>query len=470
MKSPSNDGMTLGAFKSELRSYGRSCIPENIRHLIQITKNESNYLFLGNTEEAKGLIKRKFGTDSISTQIASNYDIKSIQKIRAFGYKLSENSRLISELFPDENENQFLEEEKNRLKQNIEAVLKAKNTRVYQLIEAWENESDWQDWDDRTRAIDNDILRQLKTNDNGEERSFFAVGYIGNEESRLDKFIVENRWENGDGDIAAKAVNSAKLGDVLFVKTTWEKDKTQRIFTIKAIGVVYQNLNDGHHLRVTWYKFPKKIDLTLGRHYRSIFYSLHSGDLDDILSEVLRQEPDLLKRVKDLGSRNTSSDSFNEEHTETPRLDISSNFDSESKTWWVNDKKGFINTVNLELGREYSFELLKTVWFNIRIGDLLVLYDMRRSKEIKGVFEMGIFKPDRSLQIILVHVFKRKTSINDLEKLDVLKKSDVLKKRRSFFVELEDDEFEAILGETELKGFSLKDYLIQNSTSKIAHK
>jgi hypothetical protein len=124
-----------------------------------------------------------------------------------------------------------------------------------------------------------------------------VANYLWNDESQLERFIKENRWENGNENRVTKAVNSARPGDVLFAKSTWVKGKAQGILTIRAIGLVKHNPEDGHNLDVNWYKFPRSIDLNVGSHYRYTFQLIREAYLKQILEGVLDNLPDLEKVI-----------------------------------------------------------------------------------------------------------------------------------------------------------------------------
>ncbi len=90
---------------------------------------------------------------------------------------------------------------------------------------------------------------------------FVGATYGGRAEDQVARFVKEGIWENGYRDRYLDQVKSAKPGDRIAIKSsfTQKRDlpfdnhgKTVSVMSIKAIGVVAENIGDGRTLKVKW--------------------------------------------------------------------------------------------------------------------------------------------------------------------------------------------------------------------------
>lgn len=129
--------------------------------------------------------------------------------------------------------------------------------------------------------------KQKEENDDELDLNYWVVGATwGEGKSKVDKaddFIRDGEWVNGfdsnDEDQHAqktvKKVFEIKEGDWIAIKVMWSNIG----LTVKAVGRVLQNLNDGRHLKVDWkYKGPA-FNLK-GVHYMQTVHQV--TDEDDI--------------------------------------------------------------------------------------------------------------------------------------------------------------------------------------------
>ena len=90
-----------------------------------------------------------------------------------------------------------------------------------------------------------------------------ACGYddAGNWTDFSDTYIEENRWENRSDTKFLNDVKSMKVGDHIAIKASYTKKnglpfenngKTVSVMSIKAIGIITNNANDGKHIDVSW--------------------------------------------------------------------------------------------------------------------------------------------------------------------------------------------------------------------------
>ena len=94
------------------------------------------------------------------------------------------------------------------------------------------------------------------------------VGATGNNEDGVytdfsDQYIEEGRWENGWDTKCTDLVKEIKPGDRIALKASYTKKrglpfenngKTVSVMSIKAIGIVTENLGDGKNIKVEWTK------------------------------------------------------------------------------------------------------------------------------------------------------------------------------------------------------------------------
>lgn len=129
--------MTLEEFNKDLITFGRECIPHKYREVIMIPKtHKSEWMYIANQKKYHLLIKDRFQKNSLSTQIANNKDLKELKPLQTFTSNKDDNSKQIEELYPDKVEKFFLEEEKQKVKYNIDLVLSRPQTSIFQLIKA----------------------------------------------------------------------------------------------------------------------------------------------------------------------------------------------------------------------------------------------------------------------------------------------------------------------------------------------
>lgn len=89
---------------------------------------------------------------------------------------------------------------------------------------------------------------------------FYAVGSYWEGDVKMDDFVADNEWINGDENVDTDIVNRVEKGDVLILKSSFPK-KGVGIFRVKALGKVLSNDNNGKRLKVKWEILPEVIDI-----------------------------------------------------------------------------------------------------------------------------------------------------------------------------------------------------------------
>ncbi len=90
---------------------------------------------------------------------------------------------------------------------------------------------------------------------------WFVGASYGGTDDQTDRFLQEGIWEHGFEDKLLDEVKSVQVGDRIAIKSAYTRKhklpfdnqgKVVSVMGIKAIGIVKENLGDGHTLRVDW--------------------------------------------------------------------------------------------------------------------------------------------------------------------------------------------------------------------------
>ena len=96
---------------------------------------------------------------------------------------------------------------------------------------------------------------------NGNNISYWFVGAMWDKTDMVETFINNGYWENGYDDKYIEEVNSINVGDKIAIKAVYTRKNTVAFdpygntvscMSIKAIGTVTKNYNNGKHIDVKW--------------------------------------------------------------------------------------------------------------------------------------------------------------------------------------------------------------------------
>ncbi|MEQ8470686.1 MAG: P-loop NTPase fold protein [Marinoscillum sp.] len=281
------------------------------------------------------------------------------------------------------------------------------------------------------------VLGDLKKN-----RSFFVAGHNWSGEDQLPRFVTEGIWENGHESRFERGVNLAKRDDVIFAKSTWTRDGTGML-TLRAVGVLMENLRDGNSLQVNWYQFPDKVDLTVGNQYRGTFHQIRSAYLDDILIGVLERYANLPNIIEDLSKGFKTELSVG--HV---RKLIEQHYNRAEYFWWYNHNSPVITKepIYLQLNvkaQEHPFAANQL---------LLGFNEARQLESILKIIEIthsnsGIDEVVRDMSIRVIYSFNKPVSF---KKLDEFAAGHKLKSFDQGIHQVSPELFELIINATEL--------------------
>lgn len=133
-------------------------------------------------------------------------------------------------------------------------------------------------------------------------RNYFLAGHIWgdgkNTTDHLHRFMEDSIWENGHEKIGTTIVNSTQKNDIIFLKSSFQSNGISYL-RIKAIGLIKENLNDGHNLKVKWHH-RKPIDIEGLEKYRRTIVKVTKNDVPIIASALLKEVPNLLEVIQAL--------------------------------------------------------------------------------------------------------------------------------------------------------------------------
>ena len=122
---------------------------------------------------------------------------------------------------------------------------------LMQLSRATLNEDSYKG--SQEQLVFQDILWRNRTGKNKEDKpDYYLVGAYWEGENQTTRFVENGIWENGYNDKFMDETNSIKPGSRIAIKAVHTEAKTNFVMTIKAIGTVTNNHQDGRVLEVDW--------------------------------------------------------------------------------------------------------------------------------------------------------------------------------------------------------------------------
>ena len=102
-----------------------------------------------------------------------------------------------------------------------------------------------------------------KAENSGAQTSWFVGASYGGTDDQMPRFLSEGIWENGYEDKHLDVVRSMRPGDRIAIKSSYtrkhglpfdSRGQVVSVMTIKAVGTITENLNDGKRVKVDWTK------------------------------------------------------------------------------------------------------------------------------------------------------------------------------------------------------------------------
>lgn len=228
--------------------------------------------------------------------------LATVNKIRFQNYKISSKTR--SSLRMKQilvTQNKLNTKEKIKLKNILGEELIKSRFIIYDVDDIFKiaNKYNINSLNDDTSelSVSNNVLNKLLLSI--EDESIFLGGHIWDGIDQIERFLSDGIWENGHDTLHTEIVNQAAAGDILFVKSTYAQNGISYL-RIKGIGVITQNLSDGHALKVDWSLFKKNIDIPHLGSYRRTFEKVKEKDRYRILESILEAIPSFYEALLEL--------------------------------------------------------------------------------------------------------------------------------------------------------------------------
>ena len=144
-----------------------------------------------------------------------------------------------------------------------------------------------------------------------EKDKYFLVGAFWDTSSPQDqteRFVREGIWFNGYEDKFLDEVNAVPVGSNIAIKAAFVREKSKSVMTIKARGIVTENLQDGQTLKVDWEDDFVPFEVNFGGYMRTIKEVIKSEHIKAIWSPEDADE-DII--TTDKNSKETENDMRN---------------------------------------------------------------------------------------------------------------------------------------------------------------
>lgn len=140
---------------------------------------------------------------------------------------------------------------------------------------------------------------------------YFLVGAFWDTSSPQDqteRFVREGIWFNGYEDKFLDEVNAVPVGSNIAIKAAFVREKSKSVMTIKARGIVTENLQDGQTLKVDWEDDFVPFEVNFGGYMRTIKEVIKSEHIKSIWSP---EDTDEEITTTDKNSKETENDMRN---------------------------------------------------------------------------------------------------------------------------------------------------------------
>ena len=260
---------------------------------------------------------------------------------------------------------------------------------------------------------------------NNSGKNFFALGHIWGEQDQMKRFLKDGIWENGHENKLTNVVRRIKSGDIVFLQSSYSG-----YMRVKVIGVVSENIGDGHKILVNWHRLEEYIDIPNRGAYRSAISQIGNDNVPVILYGIYKRLPEVFDIFSKL--ENDISKTVHRDGSITGKSDELIGI----QYWWLNFEdgtealKGSFERDN-RLYIEVTENNIAKYFYNIDVGDQVVGCVRRDSERIKFVLEITE-KADRrilpgvELKVIQQISIENQVSFAEIKDLDLFKNSDVV--------------------------------------------
>nr|WP_319998413.1 P-loop NTPase fold protein [uncultured Draconibacterium sp.] len=261
---------------------------------------------------------------------------------------------------------------------------------------------------------------------NNSGKNFFALGHIWGEQDQMKRFLKDGIWENGHENKLTNVVRRIKSGDIVFLQSSYSG-----YMRVKVIGVVSENIGDGHKILVNWHRLEEYIDIPNRGAYRSAISQIGNDSVPVILYGIYKRLPEVFDIFSKL--ENDMSKTVHRDNTHIGKADDLKGI----QYWWLNFEddtevlKGSFERDNRLYIEVTENNIAENYFYNIDVGDQVVGCVRRDSERIKFVLEITE-KADRrilprvELKVIQQIPIENQVSFAEIKDLDLFKNSDVV--------------------------------------------
>lgn len=272
-----------------------------------------------------------------------------------------------------------------------------------------------------------DNQNQKRNNLINSGKRFFALGHFWGDDDHMERFLKERIWENGHDKKLIGVVNRVKVGDIVFLKSTFKKDG-QGTLRIKAIGVVTNNPGDGHKLDVNWEQI-KGINLPGLGGTMSAINQIGERNVIRVIEGLSEQLPEMFEIIEKLEKQVDQSSIEKKPEKDTPSKQF----------WWINANKIKWVIDDQSIGNEIPYGThqengnktkIFEHFFTAKKGDLCIGHQTGEST--KAIFEVVKEAKNREgdeISFKVIYKFKddEQFSFRELKKHELFKDSEVVK-------------------------------------------
>ncbi|WP_422356730.1 P-loop NTPase fold protein [Roseivirga pacifica] len=254
-------------------------------------------------------------------------------------------------------------------------------------------------------------IDRLKLNHFGNKRSFYVGGFDWAGKKMLNTFIKRSIWQNGWANKFQNVIDSAKIDDIIFLKSTARK-KDGGFLRLYAIGIIFKNQIGNGTIDVNWFPFESVIELKSGAHLRNAIQKIGENYINDILVATLANYPLLPDIIDDLSlSVNVHKNAIHKDI----EAQIESNKNQGHNFWWINDAHHDRWKHKIVQNKKYIFPNENFDYLKPKAGELLIVStDPILDNKLIGVFEVIDILGSETIAK-LVFRFNKKISVTEFQ-------------------------------------------------------
>lgn len=297
------------------------------------------------------------------------------------------------------------------------------------------------------------IINDKPESERGDIDLCWYVGAQPSETDKTDEFLRNGVWKNGEDKLQSDLIKTINEGDKIAIKATYTQKnnlpfdvngKTVSVMSIKAIGTVTKNYNDGINLDVSWKK--------LGKPKIWYFYTLRRT-----VGKVESKSNWMSKALLDFTFKDTpqdynkflKEDYWSEKYVNEPTVEYSNKINY----WWLNANPKNFSFSELEIGEEEPWTRynengrarnIPANFKNAKQGDTVICYESTPTKQILAIAEISKID-DKNIWVRKTENLSNPIPYSVIKETPELQKMEYLTNQRGSLFKLSDDEYGVIM-------------------------